>query len=70
MIKYLQGVVAATLVLGVALAGPPALAQSKATTLVYGNTAGPELRLITCGGTVAESTGRFVDNVIVFAREV
>lgn len=40
------------------------------TIQVYGNTAGPELRLITCGGTVAESTGRFVDNVIVFAREV
>ncbi|WP_134772104.1 class F sortase [Ornithinimicrobium flavum] len=40
------------------------------TVEVYGNTAGPELRLITCGGTIAESTGRFADNVIVFAREV
>ena len=26
------------------------------TLQVYGNTAGPELRLITCGGTIAEST--------------
>jgi sortase (surface protein transpeptidase) len=40
------------------------------TTQVYGNTEGPELRLITCGGFIAESTGRFSDNVIVFAREV
>lgn len=37
---------------------------------VYGNTVGPELRLITCGGTIAESTGRFTDNVVVFARLV
>ncbi|MFC5381603.1 class F sortase [Aquipuribacter nitratireducens] len=40
------------------------------TLAVYGNTAGPELRLITCGGTIAESTGRFEDNVVVFARQV
>jgi hypothetical protein len=40
------------------------------TLQVYGNTEGPELRLITCGGTIAESTGRFEDNVVVFAREV
>ena len=40
------------------------------TFAVYGNTAGPELRLITCGGTIAESTGRFDDNVVVFARLV
>lgn len=40
------------------------------TAQVYGNTEGPELRLITCGGTIAESTGRFSDNIIVFAREV
>lgn len=37
---------------------------------VYGNTPGPELRLITCGGTVAESTGRYTDNVVVFAHAV
>ncbi len=36
---------------------------------VYGNTAGPELRLITCGGSV-DSEGRHADNVIVFARLV
>ncbi|WP_244903795.1 class F sortase [Ornithinimicrobium cerasi] len=40
------------------------------TVQVYGNTPGPELRLITCGGTIAESTGHFTDNIIVFAREV
>lgn len=40
------------------------------TVQVYGPTEGPELRLITCGGTIVESTGRFDDNVIVFAREV
>lgn len=40
------------------------------TQQVYGNTDGPELRLITCGGTIAESSGRFSDNIIVFAREV
>lgn len=39
------------------------------TAAVYGNTPGPELRLITCAGTVAESTGHYTDNVIVFARE-
>ncbi|MEW6642128.1 MAG: ABC transporter substrate-binding protein [Pseudomonadota bacterium] len=42
MIKQLQGVAAIALVLAAALAGPPALAQGKATTLVYANTAGPE----------------------------
>lgn len=40
------------------------------TLQVYGNTDGPELRLITCGGTIAESSGHFTDNIIVFAREV
>jgi len=40
------------------------------TVQVYGPTTGPELRLITCGGTIVESTGRFDDNIIVFAREV
>ncbi|WP_336922205.1 class F sortase [Aquipuribacter sp. SD81] len=40
------------------------------TLQVYGNTPGPELRLITCGGTIAESTGHFEDNVVIFAREV
>ena len=40
------------------------------TVQVYGATQGPELRVITCGGTIAESTGHFTDNIIVFAREV
>lgn len=40
------------------------------TVQVYGSTPGPELRIITCGGTIAESTGHFSDNIIVFAREV
>ena len=40
------------------------------TLQVYGNTQGPELRLITCGGTIAESDGHFSDNIVVFARAV
>ncbi len=39
------------------------------TMQVYGPTDGPELRLITCGGTIVESSGHFDDNIIVFARE-
>ena len=35
---------------------------------VYGNTAGPELRLITCGGSFDEASGHYRDNVVVFAR--
>lgn len=35
---------------------------------VYGNTAGAELRLITCGGSFNHSTGHYRDNVIVFAE--
>jgi len=38
------------------------------TLSVYGNTAGPELRLITCGGEFNADTGHFYDNVIVFAE--
>lgn len=40
------------------------------STEVYGDVAGPALRLITCGGTVDRSSGRFDDNVIAFARLV
>ncbi|WP_099907687.1 class F sortase [Streptomyces sp. TLI_171] len=36
------------------------------TDLVYGDTAGPQLRLITCGGTLA-GNGHYTDNIIVFA---
>ena len=35
---------------------------------VYGNTAGPELRLVTCGGGFNRATGHYDDNVVVFAR--
>jgi sortase (surface protein transpeptidase) len=35
---------------------------------VYGNTAAPELRLITCGGSFDQAAGHYRDNVVVFAR--
>ncbi|PWJ53965.1 Sortase family protein [Quadrisphaera granulorum] len=38
------------------------------TQAVYGPVAGPELRLITCGGAFDEGTGHYVDNVVVYAR--
>jgi sortase (surface protein transpeptidase) len=37
------------------------------TSAVYGNTADPELRLITCGGAFDATTGHYLDNVIVYA---
>lgn len=37
---------------------------------VYGNTTGPELRLITCGGVFDRVAGHYTDNVVVFARAV
>lgn len=37
---------------------------------VYGNTGGPELRLITCGGAYDPELGAHVDNIVVFARLV
>jgi sortase (surface protein transpeptidase) len=40
------------------------------TQTVYGNTAGPELRVITCGGAFDTARGSHVDNVIVFATRV
>ncbi|MFI6444746.1 class F sortase [Kitasatospora sp. NPDC050543] len=36
------------------------------TQLVYGNTDSPQLRLITCGGTVG-SDGHYSDNIVVLA---
>lgn len=36
------------------------------SALVYGHAAGPELRLITCGGKFAN--GHYVDNIVVFAH--
>lgn len=39
------------------------------TAVVYGNTPGPELRLITCGGDYRPGTAEpYPDNVVVFAR--
>ena len=37
------------------------------TVAVYSNTEGPELRPITCGGEFDTGSGRFEDNVVVFA---
>lgn len=37
---------------------------------VYGATAGPELRIITCGGTYDGAARRHLDNVVVFAKLV
>lgn len=37
------------------------------TERVYGNTAGPELRLITCSGGVGPD-GHYLDNTVVYAR--
>lgn len=39
-------------------------------TTVYGNTDGPELRLITCGGTYDPDRRAHLDNIVVFARMV
>jgi hypothetical protein len=36
---------------------------------VYGNTDGPELRLVTCGGDFDQTTGHYRDNIVVFARK-
>jgi len=35
---------------------------------VYGNTEGPELRLVTCGGDFDRTAHSYRDNVVVFAR--
>jgi sortase (surface protein transpeptidase) len=37
------------------------------TEAVYGRTNFPELRLITCGGPFDESTGHYLENIIVYA---
>ena len=38
------------------------------TEEVYGNTADPELRLVTCGGDFDRAARSYRDNVVVFAR--
>lgn len=40
------------------------------TTQVYGPTPGPELRLITCGGSFDRSRSSYFDNVVVYAVRV
>jgi sortase (surface protein transpeptidase) len=40
------------------------------TEAVYGRTAAPTLRLITCGGAFDASTGHYLDNVVVFAVSI
>ncbi|MFD2397736.1 class F sortase [Prauserella oleivorans] len=37
------------------------------TEQVYGNTDGPELRLITCGGDFDRDSGEYLDNVVAYA---
>lgn len=40
------------------------------TEAVYGDTTGPELRLITCGGAFDAADHNYVDNIIVYAKLV
>lgn len=40
------------------------------TRTVYGDTPGPELRLITCGGPFDSTAGSYRDNTVVFARQL
>lgn len=40
------------------------------TERVYGDTEGPELRLITCGGAFDPAERSYRDNIVVFARAV
>lgn len=40
------------------------------TARVYGPTKVPELRLITCGGGFDSATGHYLDNLIVYLREI
>lgn len=43
--------------------------QAFPTDAVYGPTPDPELRLVTCGGTFDATTGHYLSDVIVYARE-
>jgi sortase (surface protein transpeptidase) len=40
------------------------------TQKVYGPAPGPELRLITCGGTFDAATGSYLSNVVVYAAQI
>lgn len=44
--------------------------QAFPTARVYGDTPGPELRLLTCGGRFDARTKHYEDNTVVYAREV
>ena len=39
------------------------------TLQVYGNTTGPELRLITCGGEFDAAQGSYRNNTVVYAHQ-
>lgn len=38
------------------------------TSLVYGTTKRAEIRLVTCGGAFDQTTGHYVDNIVVFGH--
>ena len=40
------------------------------TDRVYGPTPGPELRLITCGGSFDRDAGSYRDNTVVYANQI
>ena len=40
------------------------------TSRVYGDTRGPELRVLTCGGRFDPVTKHYEDNIVVYARQV
>jgi hypothetical protein len=40
------------------------------TQRVYGPAPGPELRLITCGGTFDAATGSYLSNIVVYAAQI
>ena len=48
----------------------PTRRTSSRSLEVYGDTAGPELRLITCGGDFDDAARSYRDNTVVFARLV
>lgn len=53
---------------GFAVTGVRRYAKSRfPTRLVYGGTAHPALRLITCGGSFDRATGHYRDDIVVFA---
>jgi hypothetical protein len=40
------------------------------TIAVYGNTPGPTIRLVTCGGTFDRATGHYLSNIVAYGRAV